>query len=300
MHARLVSLLMLGFIFAFSLLCSPLLAIDTLSFLPEQNEFKLPLISSPDAFIEFHLSDYRYASQLKAEILIATGNKEAVLHAPYSEWIIIKDKESANVYIPVFSHTNQFEWNWKEIKFKKLQEVPFAFMISDAKFVAEVKALAEAEPVPLTFQDFESPAFELKNVQILSDPGFKEKKDHSEVSLVKNGRGAALKLKNKSETLYFVPFIKPFTCGDKQVSVEFWSKAKKFWVSLATQEMLVAFQNHKKNKIDFTPVYFEDAWKKETLECLQQKNILGLLIDLPDNAELMLDQIRAAAPQTEF
>jgi hypothetical protein len=79
-------------IFAFLLTWGPLWAIDTLSFLPEQNEFQLPLISSPDAFIEFHLSDYRYASQLKAEILIATGNKEAVLQTPYSQWIVVKIK----------------------------------------------------------------------------------------------------------------------------------------------------------------------------------------------------------------
>lgn len=268
---------------------------DTLSFLPEQMEFKSELISSPDAFIEFHISDYRYTSQLTAEILIVSRNKEAILHAPYLEWIIVKEKESANVYIPVFAHTSQFEWQWKEIKFKKLQEVPFAFIISDIKFVSEVKSPLETEPVPLTYQDFESPAFDLRKILTYGNTVSPES-----ISLIRNGRGVALKIKNEADTLYYIPFVKPFSCGSKSVSVEFWSKAKKFWISLANQEILGALQSNKKNKIDFKNIYFEDVWKKQSLECLEQKNVLGFFIEMPPHSELLIDQIKAAVPQKEF
>jgi hypothetical protein len=285
---KLGSTLIFGIILFISLISPKALANDTLSFLPEQNEFKSELISSPDAFIEFHISDYRYTSQLTAEILISTRNKEAILRAPYSEWIIVKDKESANVYIPVFAHTAQFAWQWKEIKFKKLQDVPFVFIISDVKFVPEVKSPTEREPMPLTYQDFESPVFDLRKILTFGNSS------DEPVSLIRNGRGMALKIKNETaNTLYFIPFVKPLNCGSKPVEVVFWSKAKKFWVSLASQEVLEALQNSKKNKIDLKNMYYEDVWKKESLECVEQKNILGLFVELPEKSEFMLDQIRA-------
>jgi len=278
------------------LVLNPLFSEETLSFLPEQNEFKVELVSSPDAFIQFHVSDYRYTAQLKAEILIVTRNKEAILHAPYSQWIIIKDKESANVYIPLFAHTAQFDWQWKEIKFKKIQEVPFAFIISDVKFVSEIKSPSLPEPIPLTYQDFEDPAFGLKKVLKFGN----EKITAEEITFIKNGRGSALKLKSTEETLYFVPFVKPLSCSEKSIHVDYWSKSKKFLISLASQENLEALQSGKKNKIDFNNQNYEETWQKQTLPCVNQKNVLGLFIELPKNSELMIDQIIAIAPSKEF
>jgi hypothetical protein len=278
------------------MLFQSLFAEETLSFLPEQNEFKIEFVSSPDAFIQFHISDYHYASQLKAEILIVTRNKEALLHAPYSQWIIIKDKESANIFIPIFAHTPQFDWQWKEIKFKKIQEVPFVFIISDVKFVPEIKSPAISEPMPLTYQDFEDPAFELKKVLKFGN----EKSTAEEITFIKNGRGLALKLKSTEETLYFVPFVKPLSCAGKSIKVDYWSKSKKFWISLASQENLEALQSGKKNKIDFNNQNYEETWQKQTLQCINQKNVLGLFVELPKNSELMIDQIIAIAPIKGF
>jgi hypothetical protein len=296
MRSRLKLFLFLGLAGLVLLAIRPVFAEEMLSFLPEQNEFKTEFISSPDAFIQFHISDYRYTSQLRAEILIVTRNKEAILQSPYSQWIVIKDKESANVFIPVFAHTAQFDWQWKEIKFKKIQEVPFPFIISDLKFTAEIKSPTVAEPVPLSYQDFEAPAFGLKKIQKFGN----EKNRDDEITFIRNGRGQALKIKSTEDALYFVPFVKPLSCGEKPVQVSYWSKSKKFEISLASQEILEALQTGKKNKIDFNKQIYEETWQKQTLECVNQKNILGLFIELPKNSELMIDQIIATAPTAEF